>query len=844
MNSLSKVFSCRALGAAVACLLLSVISAMAREQNVDHAPRLLDREAPPVERDLTLEELFPGLTLRADVNETESNNTCATANGYTQLDVFHGSISSSADLDFVSFTVTAVGQEIIIGTGADPNSLNDVDLIISLYGPTDATCTTVLASDDNSGPGAYAAITDFIATQTGLYKVKIDGVGTDAGDYLFVAESRVPLEPDMCLTTLYDSEKRSVGVEVNPNGLTDVEFITDPIIFTPRIGFAIDDVIIDLDLADEFASDLDIELIHTTPSGTETRVLLFHGPECGEGDDFIHDGFTKYYFASNERVNDIPRFLAPLYEECPVSSEFRRGCYAASPSSADGLDDLRGLPFDDSAWELRIFDRLDDDNTVLHNWSVHLLVSSQTELCPLDNPEAFPGEEIDISLELRNYHGLFDSNQFEVQFDPNVLDFKEGVPAGITAAGWSIATNVIMGNTVVVQLGNPGGPVDLIPDTQILMKLKFNVKATAPEGPSEICTLTASMQGALTGVNGCCGTCTVVGCLRDGDINLSRTCDFSDYGCIFKCALRTSLDMPPECQFHATGCETIAADLDGDGHCDIEEALWMALRCLCGSPPLHEGICQPGLGCNPANTPWDKPVNRPCPGGFTGSPAPGHEWLIRIEDSQLGTPTGHVGFWFYDPTLTTVDPDNCTTGFPAQGVITGRIDETVAIPLAGKNALTLAQALADEINGTFPTGWKALVYDPPFDFDPNTLAIIDGFPHLQIRSPAPYELGRVECAVFSNEIGGSMGSFHGLNLNERHGGCGAVSNLGDGDNTNQRQPYVAGFGLSVDEGYWCAWAGWAVQSAPTGRRWDRARAGRARRDGECASHSGCGGESG
>ncbi len=132
----------------------------------------------------------------ADRGETEPNNTAATANPFACGDVLTpAAINPGGDFDFIVFTAT-IGQVITFGTDTDGGASPVPDTFIDLIA---ADGTTVLASDDDSGPGLYSLLSHN-ATYTGTYYGKIRAFNaTQVGSYkAFVTCQAAP--PNACDT--------------------------------------------------------------------------------------------------------------------------------------------------------------------------------------------------------------------------------------------------------------------------------------------------------------------------------------------------------------------------------------------------------------------------------------------------------------------------------------------------------------------------------------------------------------------------------------------------------------------------------------------------------------------
>lgn len=111
--------------------------------------------------------------------EAEPNNTCAQAQGTVCGDVVDPAQLTVADRDWYSFSVNA-GIPITVGTDAASGGLPTVDTYIDLIA---SDCTTVLASDDDSGPGLFSLIQNFNAPYTGIYYLRVRGYTDNSTGY-------------------------------------------------------------------------------------------------------------------------------------------------------------------------------------------------------------------------------------------------------------------------------------------------------------------------------------------------------------------------------------------------------------------------------------------------------------------------------------------------------------------------------------------------------------------------------------------------------------------------------------------------------------------------------------
>jgi cysteine-rich repeat protein len=101
--------------------------------------------------------------------EIEPNNTVAnaTANGaFPTNELWAGSINPATDVDYFMITLTqTVDLKIETFDGAGPVSCTGIDTLITFYAPNG---TTVLASDDDDGPGNCSIVNPATATDVGM----------------------------------------------------------------------------------------------------------------------------------------------------------------------------------------------------------------------------------------------------------------------------------------------------------------------------------------------------------------------------------------------------------------------------------------------------------------------------------------------------------------------------------------------------------------------------------------------------------------------------------------------------------------------------------------------------
>jgi hypothetical protein len=111
--------------------------------------------------------------LAAEVPEVEPNNSLATAQFLGCGNILRPAsirVATPPDTDYIAFSATA-GTRVSIITAADGAIGQVGDTRIRLFNGSGV----VLATDDDSGPGLYSQITDFVIPATGTYYVGIAG---------------------------------------------------------------------------------------------------------------------------------------------------------------------------------------------------------------------------------------------------------------------------------------------------------------------------------------------------------------------------------------------------------------------------------------------------------------------------------------------------------------------------------------------------------------------------------------------------------------------------------------------------------------------------------------------
>jgi hypothetical protein len=130
--------------------------------------------------------------------EVEPNNACP-GQGMACGDVIDpAAISTGGDLDWYFFDVPSAGTALTIGTDA-PTGGGSCDTYLELY---DSCTGGIIAYDDDSGPGVYSLITNYMTTHAGAFYVKCRGYSSSTtGGYKLFVTCGIPTPPpanDQC----------------------------------------------------------------------------------------------------------------------------------------------------------------------------------------------------------------------------------------------------------------------------------------------------------------------------------------------------------------------------------------------------------------------------------------------------------------------------------------------------------------------------------------------------------------------------------------------------------------------------------------------------------------------
>lgn len=329
----------------------------------DKASELSDQAAKPWSiRDLPL-----FLSPQADVNEIEGLNDACPGEPYSPGDVYHAAITAG-DHDWITFSANA-GDVITIGTDADGTPT--ADTYLQLYADD---CATVLAFDDDGGPGLFSLISNFNAPYTGNYYAHVRGFSTTTtGLYLLIGTVTGPAATT-CPLDNYKGLKYDTNVAIpdnDPAGIT-----VGPLQFFPD-GNVILDLVVDLGITHTFAGDLVVTLTHNGPGGTQS-VDLINRPGVpastfGCAGNLNGTQTAKYYFGTNPALEVLGE------TSCPADIALQ--CYQVAPENANGLLQFRGLP-KDGQWWLTVSDNASLDTGTLLDFSVHALNQAPVSVEP------------------------------------------------------------------------------------------------------------------------------------------------------------------------------------------------------------------------------------------------------------------------------------------------------------------------------------------------------------------------------------------------------------------------------------------------------------------------------
>ena len=320
----------------------------------DKASEVADQAAKP----WSLGNLPPFLSPQADVNETEGLNDVCPGEPYLPGDVYHAAITAG-DHDYVSFSANA-GDMITVGTDADGTPT--VDTYLQLLADD---CSTVLAFDDDGGPGLYSLISNFAAPYTGNYVAHVRGFGTaSAGLYKLLGAVQGAAATD-CPLDNYKGLKFDTNIAIPDNNAAGID--VGPLQFFPD-GNVILDLVVDLGITHTWVGDLVVTLRHEGPSGTQS-VDLINRPgvpatSFGCSGDLIGSQTAKYYFGTNPTLD--------VLGESSCGTTIPLQCYQVAPENPNGLMQFRGLP-KDGAWYLHVSDNAGGDTGTLWDYSIHAL---------------------------------------------------------------------------------------------------------------------------------------------------------------------------------------------------------------------------------------------------------------------------------------------------------------------------------------------------------------------------------------------------------------------------------------------------------------------------------------
>lgn len=138
--------------------------------------------------------------IRSEYPESEPNNTCP-GQSMSCGDVITPAYLTAGEQDWYRFYANA-GDQLTLGTDI-VNAGDNTDTYIELYFECGG---GMLVGDDDSGPGFYSLISNYIAPSTGYYDLKVRGYnGSSAGPYKFFVNCSTPPPPpsnDVCANAI------------------------------------------------------------------------------------------------------------------------------------------------------------------------------------------------------------------------------------------------------------------------------------------------------------------------------------------------------------------------------------------------------------------------------------------------------------------------------------------------------------------------------------------------------------------------------------------------------------------------------------------------------------------
>jgi hypothetical protein len=134
---------------------------------------------------------------RSRYPEQEPNDTCGEAQAMIIGDVVTPAFLQAGEQDWYAWNMFA-GDLLICGTDI-VNEGDNTDTYIELYAQD---CVTLLAFNDDGGPGYYSRIESYGVPYTGVYYLKVRGYGgSTTGPYTFYVNQDIgglPIENDLC----------------------------------------------------------------------------------------------------------------------------------------------------------------------------------------------------------------------------------------------------------------------------------------------------------------------------------------------------------------------------------------------------------------------------------------------------------------------------------------------------------------------------------------------------------------------------------------------------------------------------------------------------------------------
>ncbi len=298
--------------------------------------------------------IFVQITTANPVNETEANNTIATANtGGLRA----GTIGAPGDADYYS-VVAQAGSVIHINADADPErDGTGTDLLVTLRDASDV----VLLSIDSSITGSLANPagegSNFTVTTPGTYYVRVQDFSAAAsgGTYHLLLDRTTVAQGSGCIPT---------GATFTNNTPVNIPSSGTPIVTSSinvaGAGTSLAYIRLTTNLTHSFAGDLDMTL--TSPAGTVVTL----GTDNGGVNANVYAG-TVWYDFSNP-FGQVPYAFNPGLVN---DHQYTNNVLASPLVPEEGFDAFRGEN-PNGTWTITISDDANLDGGDLNSWTLEV----------------------------------------------------------------------------------------------------------------------------------------------------------------------------------------------------------------------------------------------------------------------------------------------------------------------------------------------------------------------------------------------------------------------------------------------------------------------------------------